>query len=146
MADRYRAVANVHRNRESPPLALGAIARLSANCGATAVEDHFSAKVGIDEAPISASKAREDALALAAQVFNRLEQIAARHQRLLVWFVNFICAGGTPGLVSTRDFFSTRPTVGILRRVRCRDRSSSGSSDARGAGRFGDNIDTAPRC
>src|SRR5882757_8336934 len=76
MADWTRAVGDVNRNCEGCAFALGAIARLSTDGGAAAVEDHFGAKVGVDDAAVCASEAREDAFAFAAQVFDCFEEIA----------------------------------------------------------------------
>ena len=62
-------------------LALRAIARLTVHCRAGTIEDDFEAKIVVDNAPLRARKACEDALALAPQVLDRLEQIAAPDQK-----------------------------------------------------------------
>jgi hypothetical protein len=58
-------------------LALRAIARLTVHCRAGTIEDDFEAKIAVDNAPLRARKACKDALALAAQVLDRFEQVAA---------------------------------------------------------------------
>ncbi len=81
MTDRTSPVGDMNRDRVRGILALGAIARLAVHGRAGAVEDHFQAKIGIHDAALRPREPCEDALALAAQVLDRFEQVAAPDQR-----------------------------------------------------------------
>jgi hypothetical protein len=61
-------------------LALRAIARFTVDCRAGTIEDHFKAKIGVHDATLRPGEACEDALALAAQVLDRFEKVAAPDQ------------------------------------------------------------------
>jgi hypothetical protein len=77
VTDRTSPVGNLNRDKIRRILALRAVTRFAVNGGAGTVEDHFEAQVGIHDAAIRAREARKDALALAPQVLDRFEQIAA---------------------------------------------------------------------
>jgi hypothetical protein len=70
----------MNRDKIRGALALRAIARLTIHCRARPVEDHFEAKIGIRDAALRSCEAGEDALALAAQVLDRFEKVAAPDQ------------------------------------------------------------------
>ena len=80
VTDRTRPVGNMHRYCIRGILALRAIARLTIHRRAGTIEDDFEAKVGVHNAALRAREACEDALALAAQVLDRFEQVAAPDQ------------------------------------------------------------------
>ena len=80
VTDRASSVGDMNRDKIRGILALGAVARLAIHRRAGTVEDHLEAQIGIHDAALRAREAREDALALSAQVLDRLEQIAASDQ------------------------------------------------------------------
>jgi len=77
VTDRTCPVGDLNRDKIRGTLALRAITRLAVNGGAGTVEDHLEAQVGVHDAALRAREACEDALALAPQVLDRFEQIAA---------------------------------------------------------------------
>ena len=80
MADGTRPIGDMNRDEICGILALRAVSRLTIHCRATTIEDHLETKIGIGDAALRAREARKDALALAAQVLDRFEQIAAPDQ------------------------------------------------------------------
>ena len=80
MTDRTRPVGDMNRDKIRGVLALRAVARLTVDCRAGTVEDHLEAKVGVHDAALRSGETCEDALALAAQVLDRFEQVAAPYQ------------------------------------------------------------------
>jgi len=80
VTDRTCAVGNVNRDEIRGILALRAVARLTIHGRTGTVEDDFEAKIGVGDATLRPCEPREDALALAPQVLDRLEQVAAPDQ------------------------------------------------------------------
>ena len=80
VADRTGPVGDLNRNKIRGILALRAVAWFAIHRGAGTVEDHFEAKISVIDAALRAREAREDALALAPQVLDRFEQVAAPNQ------------------------------------------------------------------
>ena len=80
MTNGSHAIGNVNRDKIRGILALRAVARLTIDGRAGTVEDHLEAKIGVRDAALRPNEPREDALALAAQVLDRFEQVAAPDQ------------------------------------------------------------------
>jgi hypothetical protein len=80
VTDRTCSVGNLNGDEIRGVLALRAVARLTIHCRARTIEDHLEAKIGVRDAAIRPREACEDALALAAQVLDRFEQVAAAGQ------------------------------------------------------------------
>ena len=80
MTDGTRPIGDMNRDEICGILALRAVSRLTIHCRATTVEDHFETKVGVRDPALRAREACEDALALAAQVLDCFEQVAAPDQ------------------------------------------------------------------
>ena len=80
VTDRPRPIGNMYRHCIRGILALRAIARLTVHSRAGTIEHDFEAKIAVYNAALRAREACEDALALATQVLDRFEQVAAPDQ------------------------------------------------------------------
>src|SRR5208282_3826956 len=80
VTNRTRPVGDMSRDRVCRTLALGAVARFTIHGGAGTIENDFEAKIGVHDSALRARESRKDPLALAAQVLDRFEQVAAPDQ------------------------------------------------------------------
>src|SRR5215469_1825714 len=85
VADGARLVCDAYGNKVRRVLALRAVARFAIHRGSGTIEDNLETKIRVDGAAPGACEARKDALALAPQVLDRFEQVAARRQRSLIY-------------------------------------------------------------
>src|SRR5208337_4773425 len=80
VTDRARPVGYMNRDSVRGVLALGAVTRFTIHGCSGPIENDFEAKIGVHDAALRAREACEDALAFAAQVLDRFEQVAAPDQ------------------------------------------------------------------
>ena len=80
MTDWTGPIGDMNRDKIRGVLALRAVTRLTIHCRAGTIEDHFEAKISVHNAALRPREACENAVALAAQIFDRFEKITAPDQ------------------------------------------------------------------